>query len=229
MHPEDDWVLIAVAMDVGGISACKRFYDEVDPSYVTLVDAPNALGEALDFKLVPNGFAIDEAGVLQFKKLGGFEIRRDADLQAMKDFLARPAVSGPGIEAGESDEDRIARLKRELSNAPGNHELRFELGRLLMRQGKTTDAFPHLRDASEAMPKHAQAQFAFGTLLLELGHKYSALREFREALALDRDNYLYRKQIWAVEYPERCHPEIDWAWQSEQMRKERAAEGGGTQ
>jgi len=39
-------------------------------------------------------------------------------------------------------------------------------------------------------------------------------------LALDRENYVIRKQIWMIEHPER-------AWQREQLAMARKAESGG--
>jgi hypothetical protein len=43
-------------------------------------------------------------------------------------------------------------------------------------------------------------------------------------LRLDPENFLIRKQIWAVEYPEKFHPTIDFVWQETQLRAEREAE-----
>jgi hypothetical protein len=44
---------------------------------------------------------------------------------------------------------------------------------------------------------------------------------WREALRADPDNFVIRKQIWAVEHPERFYPSIDWAWQRDQLARER--------
>jgi hypothetical protein len=64
---------------------------------------------------------------------------------------------------------------------------------------------------------------------LRRGDREGALAAWREALAGDRENFVIRKQIWAVEYPERFYPTIDWAWQREQLARERAAEGRGAE
>ncbi|MDP9352809.1 MAG: hypothetical protein M3P51_14900 [Chloroflexota bacterium] len=47
---------------------------------------------------------------------------------------------------------------------------------------------------------------------------------WREALRLDPNNYVIRKQIWALEHPDKFYPEIDWDWQHQQLRSERLAE-----
>lgn len=64
----------------------------------------------------------------------------------------------------------------------------------------------------------------FGRLLESIGKRDEALTEWQTALHLDPDNLVIRKQIWSVRYPERFHPEIDWAWQKEQLPREREAE-----
>ena len=62
-----------------------------------------------------------------------------------------------------------------------------------------------------------------GLDLLRQGDRTGAAAAWREALAADPENYVVRKQIWAVEHPERFYPTIDWAWQKAQLARERAA------
>lgn len=63
-----------------------------------------------------------------------------------------------------------------------------------------------------------------GTVLLAQGQRDAALAELRRALALDPESFIVRKQIWAIEHPERFGPTIDFGWQKEQLAAERAAE-----
>jgi len=63
-----------------------------------------------------------------------------------------------------------------------------------------------------------------GRLLDERGRRADAVAEWRDALRLDPENFLIRKQIWAAEHPEKFHSEIDLAWQRERLRQERAEE-----
>lgn len=213
-------------MDVGGIDACKKFYDKAGAKYVTLVDSQNALSDAFGFKVVPNGFLIDEAAVLRGVTLGGFNVKSPRTIQAVEEFLALSPATKHGAKPG-SDEIRIAELKAAIAENADDAEAKFELGRLYLRLGKSAEAREHLEFAAGSKPPRAAYLFTLGSLELAEKNKDVALKLFKSALALDRGNYLIRKQIWMVEHPERFFPEIDWAWQSEQLRKERAAEGGG--
>ena len=44
------------------------------------------------------------------------------------------------------------------------------------------------------------------------------MAEWRRGMQLEPDNYIIRKQIWAVQNPDRFYAgEVDYAWQKEQM------------
>ena len=73
----------------------------------------------------------------------------------------------------------------------------------------------------ERMSPEALARFAEGVSLYEAGDSDGALRAWREALALDPDNFLIRSQIWVLEHPERFYPLVDREWQELQLVKER--------
>lgn len=63
-----------------------------------------------------------------------------------------------------------------------------------------------------------------GQVLVGLGRCEDAIAAWREALRFDPENLTIRKQIWAVEHPEKFHPTIDWDWQRAQLRAERKQE-----
>ena len=69
--------------------------------------------------------------------------------------------------------------------------------------------------------------FAGGVSAYAEGEMQTAIHRWREALAEDPANYLIRKQIWAVQHPERFYPKIDWDWQMEVLAQERDAESIG--
>ncbi|MDQ4076159.1 MAG: TlpA family protein disulfide reductase [Chloroflexota bacterium] len=78
-----------------------------------------------------------------------------------------------------------------------------------------------LSDTERAL---VDARMRLGAELFRRGARDEALREWRAALGLDPENLTIRKQIWMAESPERFHPTIDFAWQQEQLARERAEE-----
>jgi tetratricopeptide (TPR) repeat protein len=81
---------------------------------------------------------------------------------------------------------------------------------------------PYTLDRSER--ELVDTKLRLGRLLESLGRRDEALVEWQAALRLDPENFVIRKQIWAVRYPKRFHPEIDWDWQDEQLQREREQE-----
>ena len=68
--------------------------------------------------------------------------------------------------------------------------------------------------------EHSQANACFrrGLELYQAGSSELALAEWRKGVELDPDNYIIRKQIWAVENPEKFYSGgVDFDWQKEQF------------
>ncbi|MFZ3590375.1 thioredoxin family protein [Bacillus sp. DJP31] len=70
----------------------------------------------------------------------------------------------------------------------------------------------------------SQTKFKLGMEYAKTGKKDEALKELDEALLLDTDNFLIRKQRWYIRYPEKFSPTIDIEWQQKQLAKEKAEE-----
>ena len=70
------------------------------------------------------------------------------------------------------------------------------------------------------MDPRALGRFADGVVAFTAGRREEALRIWREALALDPDNFVIRSQIWAAEHPEHFWPVVDREWQELQLAKE---------
>ena len=70
--------------------------------------------------------------------------------------------------------------------------------------------------------RHSEANAVFreGLELYESGRIAEALARWRQGLELNPDNYLIRKQIWAVENPEKFYEgDVDYDWQREQLAR----------
>ena len=67
----------------------------------------------------------------------------------------------------------------------------------------------------------AAARFQLGLVLLEDGKKKEAMAEWRKALALDPQNWIIHKQIWAIEHPDKFYKDgVDYSWQKTQLEAE---------
>jgi hypothetical protein len=159
-------------MDAQGPDRPRPYVEQAGATFTTLVDEANLLGGLFGFKVVPNGFLIDEDGVLRYKRLGGFDVRRNETREVLDEWVAGSDLTH--LIDGSDDESKAARTD--------SNEL-FAQGQALYRKGKIEQA-------------------------LEL---------WRQGVALDPGNYIVRKQIWAVENPDRFYSgDIDYAWQREQ-------------
>jgi len=70
----------------------------------------------------------------------------------------------------------------------------------------------------------SETKFKLALQYANNGKKEEALKELDEALLLDTDNFLIRKQRWYIRYPEKFSPTIDMEWQQEQLEKEKSQE-----
>ena len=61
--------------------------------------------------------------------------------------------------------------------------------------------------------------------LLAEGRRDEALAELDRAIELDPDDFIARKQRWAIRNPDRFYPAVDRDWQREELARERAAAG----
>ena len=158
-------------MDVQSDKA-RPYVEKAKTTFPTVADSGNLLGQILGFKAIPNGVLVDEQGVIQFSKFGGFDIRRAEHTQLLERWAA-------GIPLEESVQEHT------------NHD-----------------------------PQHQQAidYFRKGIALYHHGKVQEAVALWRQGVALEPDNYVIRKQIWAVEHPERFYDgRVDYAWQREQL------------
>ena len=174
-HRGDDIEILSVAMDVQGAERARPYVEDAAAIFTTVVDEQNLLGQLYGFKAIPNGFLIDERGIVHYAKLGGFDIR-EADTKA----VVEKWVGGPGLD------DLLMNDVNELGSAHTQAKAHFRRGQRLYSDGRTD----------------------------------AAVVEWRKGVNLEPDNYIIRKQIWAVQNPERFYSgDVDYDWQDAQMEK----------
>ena len=165
--------ILSVAVDAQGAGKARPFVETAQAEFTTLIDDANLLGQLYGFKAIPNGYLIDDQGVVRYKKVGGFDIRSADTASVMRRW-----IEGVSLERfAEAPEGPLA-------------------------------------------SEHSQASACFrsGLDLYQAGNSEMALSEWRKGVALDPDNYIIRKQIWAVESPEKFYSGcVDFDWQKEQF------------
>ena len=183
-----------MAADIGGAAAARPWHEQAGATFTTVVDAENTLGRFFDYKIIPNGFFVDEQGILQGMWIG-FSVDKPECVAAVDQFRAgslepfartpQGPVGAPGVAPGPvSGSGRLAPLEREL------YETRIR----------------------------------FGTVLDAVGREAEAADEWYKAVLMDPANFVLRKQVWRLRYPEKFYPTIDFEWQKEQLAREQAAE-----
>ena len=71
-------------------------------------------------------------------------------------------------------------------------------------------------------PLASQGHFARGLGCYQAGDLDGARAIWREGVALEPDNWVLRKQLWAVENPDRFYDDsVDYDWQKEQIKQGR--------
>lgn len=184
-------------VDVQGAEAARPFVEAAKLDFPTVIDAEDILGGYFGFKVIPNGIFLDAQGRIRLVKSGRFDVA-NADTVALLEELIAGRSEG-AARAGE--------VKPEEAR-PGN--AKGEAG-----------------DRSRAIPLLDQDlvanRFQLGTQHYRAGNLEAAFEEWSKALALDPENFIIRKQIWAIAHPERFYPEVDHDWQQEQLARERAA------
>lgn len=208
--------MIGVAVDVQGAAAAAPWYGKHELSYPTLVDAANNLGRAVGYKIIPNQFYVDELGVFQ-GNIDEDQLQRKLSLPLRAlppDVVLQMRAAGAGSETF-------------VQHGDGRDDFASELaaGRAALAGGRVAEAITHLTRAAKLKTDSTDALTTLAVAHLAAGDKVEAAKILRKALARDPENWLIRKQIWAVEHPERFYKgAVDFAWQRQQLRRER---GGG--
>ena len=176
-HGDQGIEVVTVAMDAQGADRARPYVEEAGAAYTTLVDEDNLLSRLFDFKAVPNALLIDEAGLLEYQKYGGFDIRK----QEYADIAE-------GWAQGASPQWLADRMQEDPRGGPNHRE-----------------AIEH---------------FQRGVDLYKEGDTAGALSAWKTGRDLEPDNWVIRKQIWAVEHPEKFYQgEVDYGWQREQIEQ----------
>lgn len=122
------------------------------------------------------------------------------------------------------DADHRLRYRKEGGFSIDKPEDRSAIERLLAGESAPSPDAAAPYDLPDAARTELRRLAELGLSKLRQGDIPAATTLWRQALRLDPENLLIRKQIWRAEHPERFEPAIDWAWQRSTLAEERAAE-----
>jgi len=211
--------VIGVAVDIQGVDVAKPWYDKHMLSYPTLVDAHNALGRAIGFKVIPNQFYVDELGVFHGRiKQTELTEKLARPMQPVPAELrrrARHAAPNPGYEA----------LKEQAKRRRTDFAVQLAAGRAALAAREMENAVRCLKRACALQENSVDALMAISAAYLTAERPAQAADALRAALKIDPENWIVHKQIWAIEHPERFYGgDVDFSWQREQLRAERESQ-----
>ena len=163
-------------MDAAAPGRARELYQKAGVTFIRGLDRADMLFETLDFEVVPNGFFVDENGIVRYAKFGGFEVRDDTDRAAIEALLSRPSAPVGAAKALTT------------TAAPSGPAGRwFRLGVQALEKGDKKTAAQHWRKALELEP----ANFVIRKQIWALEHPeqfYPAINSKwqREQLAKER-------------------------------------------
>ena len=76
-----------MAVDAQGADAARPWAERAGAAFPTVVDRDNALAVVYDYKLIPNGIFLDAAGIIRYRKIGGFSVEHAADAAAIQRLI----------------------------------------------------------------------------------------------------------------------------------------------
>ena len=226
-HRQSNFEILAIAMDAQGPEVVRRFAEAAGVTFPAAVDRSQGLWQLYGFDVVPNGFFVDENGILRYAKIGGFEVRNAEDAKAIEDLLAAPVGAASGGNATEhftTRDETLQKAEEASAKDPTNLDLRLTLAENLVETKRYGDARREFQAVLAKNPQSARAFVGLATIDLDMGDRERAASALRKAWAIEPNNWIIRKQIWAVEHPEQFYPAINPNWQRQQLEKEKAAQ-----
>lgn len=93
-----------------------------------------------------------------------------------------------------------------------------EIVKLFLAKGDLTSEHAGVTPSRDGMTVASMNYFRKGLAMLKAGDREGAVAVWREGIKAEPDNWLMRKQLWALENPEKFYAgPIDFAWQKTQV------------
>lgn len=218
-HGAQHFEILSVAVDIQGAAIVRPYVEKAGVTFPVAIDQTDILGRAFGLKFTPVSILVDELGIIRAQGTGPKQDFLDQVALVLNEPLSDVKTSSHV----STPENRTAELKTRIAKHPDDGDSRVELAGILIAAHNLDDALKQLDDAARIKPDHGMAQFMMGQLLFQQGKKDAALACFRKALEFDPKNWRIRKQIWAIENPDKFYTtrNPDYRWQKEALEKER--------
>jgi len=206
-------------VDVQGPEVVAPWVKKYDVKFPVVVDTADVFGAAFGLKAIPVSFLVDELGIIRLQ--GGGPTK---DFRTQIEEILREPVSGGHLPMRESaPAPSLGELQQRVARQPDNPALRLALAQTLEQARDYTAALAECKVAARLQPGNAMIPFTHGLVLLRQGRTNEALVKFTAARDLDSGNWRIRKQIWALQNPDRFYGSqgIDWEWQKKQLAREK--------
>ena len=215
--------LIGIAMDGLGGGMVRPLVKQARVTFPIAIDSVDCLWDVLGFDNIPNGYYVDERGVIRYLKVGGFDIRETLNAKIIEDLLSEKWSKKPQRIPEKPKltfKKEIIELTQQLKSITRGVEKRLRLAELLVKTEQYRKAAKEYDTVLVQQPKNARALFARGVVYHREGKVAQAVNSWKKAFAQEPANWVIRKQIWALESPERFYPRVQFDWQNEQIRRE---------
>ena len=217
--------MLSIAVDVQGPKVVRPYVEKFGVTYPVAVDPSDVFGQAFGLKAIPVTFMVDEVGIVRLRG-GGPSPELLAQIEAI---LKEPQTSVRGespqllVTASKAD------LEQKVAATPNDWKSRLALARIWDEGGRYSEAIAQLGEAARLQPRDGSIPFVWGLVLLHQGERQAALSKLKEARDLDPENWRVRKQIWAIEHPEKFYngSSPDFDWQTEELVREKKSTRSG--
>jgi tetratricopeptide (TPR) repeat protein len=206
-------------VDVQGAPVVKPYVEKARVEFAVGVDTADVLGQAFGLKAIPVSILVDEVGIVRLQGDGPSKEL----LAQIEELLREPVTNLRGTAPQLATAVSADELERKVAASADDWKSRVALARAYGDAGRSNEAVTHLEAAAKLQPGESSVSFLWGLVLLQQGRKDAALKKFKQARDLDPDNWRIRKQIWAIENPDKFYSgkSPDYEWQSEQLKKEK--------
>jgi tetratricopeptide (TPR) repeat protein len=197
------------------------YVEKFGATFPVAVDTADVFGQAFGLKAIPVTYLVDEIGIIRLQGGGpNADLLRQIEA-VLKEPMAQTRGDVPQLATAKSKGD----LEKAVARAPDDWRARLALARLYDAEKRFADALSQLGAASKLQPRESSIPFVWGLVLLHQNQKENALVKLKLARDLDPENWRIRKQIWAIERPDKFYTgdSPDFGWQKEELAREKSA------